>query len=108
MNLQNKKIQLKTCIHLAEVMAPFFAPFVEILITDLQHKKYPIVKIYNSQVSGRKEGDSNHVLSYLKGLSKNQIKPIISTWVAPNGNKLKNVIQILFDENEKQIGRAHV
>ena len=47
-----------TYINLAEILAKFFAPHLEVVIHDYSNPKKSVIAVFNSQITGRQVGDS--------------------------------------------------
>tara|TARA_B100001989_G_C24519817_1_gene455231 strand:+ start:428 stop:1075 length:648 start_codon:yes stop_codon:yes gene_type:complete len=87
--MSNKDI-FQRYIDLADVIGRMFAPFVEVIVHNLQTPENSIIAIYNGHITGRKIGDGASDLG-LKRLN-NQVPDKIINYPnqAPNGDKLKS------------------
>ena len=68
----NKKYQsqdreiLEHYVKAGEIIAEMFAPYMEVIIHDLQDPEHSIIAIFNNHVTGRKIGDGTSDLGYKK------------------------------------------
>ena len=60
---QNREI-LEHYVKSGEIIAEMFAPYLEVIIHDLQTPEHSIIAIFNNHVTGRKIGDGTSAVSY--------------------------------------------
>ena len=62
---QNREI-LNHYVNSGEIIAEMFAPYLEVIIHDLQTPEHSIIAIFNNHVTGRKIGDGTSNIGYKK------------------------------------------
>ena len=62
---QNREI-LEYYVKAGEIIAEMFAPYLEVVIHDLQAPEHSIIAIFNNHVTGRKIGDGTSDIGYKK------------------------------------------
>jgi len=88
MNLE--KYLIKKTIDFAELIAEMFSPYVETVVHDLTKKNFPIIAIFNGQITGRKKGDFSTVFGEMEIMPNLPRKLVNYTFIAANGKKLKS------------------
>jgi predicted transcriptional regulator YheO len=87
---KEKKDNVKKTTNTARVLAKMFSPYIETVVHDLTKTGFPIIAIFNPQVTGRKIGDKTTVYGELEHQKKMPDEIINYTFVSPNNKTLKS------------------
>ena len=106
----NKKYQsqdreiLEHYVKAGEIIAEMFAPYMEVIIHDLQDPKHSIIAIFNNHVTGRKIGDGTSDLGYKKLADELPDKIVNYNNQSPSGADLKSSSLTIRNRNDEIIG----
>ena len=106
----NKKIQshnheiLEHYVKAGEVIAEMFAPYLEVIIHDLQTPEHSIIAIFNNHITGRKIGDGTSDIGYKKLEDKIPDKIVNYNNQSPSGSDLKSSSLTIRNKDDEIIG----
>ena len=106
----NKKYQsqdreiLEHYVKAGEIIAEMFAPYMEVIIHDLQDPVHSIIAIFNNHVTGRKIGDGTSDLGYKKLADELPDKIVNYNNQSPSGADLKSSSLTIRNRNDEIIG----
>ena len=106
----NKKYQsqdreiLEHYVKAGEIIAEMFAPYMEVIIHDLQDPEHSIIAIFNNHVTGRKIGDGTSDLGYKKLADELPDKIVNYNNQSPSGADLKSSSLTIRNGNDEIIG----
>ena len=106
----NKKYQsqdreiLEHYVKAGEIIAEMFAPYMEVIIHDLQDPEHSIIAIFNNHVTGRKIGDGTSDLGYKKLADELPDKIVNYNNQSPSGADLKSSSLTIRNRNDEIIG----
>lgn len=86
--------------NLLKMISEMFSPHIETVLHDMQKKNYPILAIFNSELSGRKIGDNTSVFGSLDEDMNTQPDKVVNyIFTAPNGKKYRSSSLIIRNES---------
>ena len=106
----NKKIQshnheiLEHYVKAGEVIAEMFAPYLEVIIHDLQTPEHSIIAIFNNHITGRKIGDVTSDIGYKKLEDELPDKIVNYNNQSPSGSDLKSSSLTIRNKDDEIIG----
>ena len=106
----NKKIQsqnreiLEHYVKAGEVIAEMFAPYLEVIIHDLQTPEHSIIAIFNNHITGRKIGDGTSDIGYKKLEDELPDKIVNYNNQSPSGSDLKSSSLTIRNKDDEIIG----
>ncbi len=100
---QNREI-LEYYVKAGEIIAEMFAPYLEVVIHDLQAPKHSIIAIFNNHVTGRKIGDGTSDIGYKKLADKLPDKIVNYNNQSPSGADLKSSSLTIRNRKDEIIG----
>ena len=100
---QNREI-LEHYVKSGEIIAEMFAPYLEVIIHDLQAPEHSIIAIFNNHVTGRKIGDGTSDIGYKKLADKLPDKIVNYNNQSPSGADLKSSSLTIRNKNNEIIG----
>ena len=100
---QNREI-LEHYVKAGEIIAEMFAPYLEVVIHDLQAPDHSIIAIFNNHVTGRKIGDGTSDIGYKKLSDKLPDKIVNYNNQSPSGSDLKSSSLTIRNRNDAIIG----
>ena len=100
---KNREI-LEHYIKAGEIIADMFAPYLEVIIHDLQAPDHSIIAIFNNHVTGRKIGDGTSDIGYKKLADKLPDKIVNYNNQSPSGADLKSSSLTIRNRNDEIIG----
>ena len=100
---QNREI-LEHYVKAGEIIAEMFAPFLEVIIHDLQAPEHSIIAIFNNHVTGRKIGDGTSDIGYKKLADKLPDKIVNYNNQSPSGSDLKSSSLTIRNRKDEIIG----
>ena len=100
---QNREI-LEHYVKAGEIIAEMFAPYLEVVIHDLQAPDHSIIAIFNNHVTGRKIGDGTSDIGYKKLANELPDKIVNYENKSPSGIKLKSSTLTIRNKHNKIIG----
>ena len=100
---QNRKI-LEHYVKAGEIIAEMFAPYLEVIIHDLQAPEHSIIAIFNNHVTGRKIGDGTSDIGYKKLADKLPDKIVNYNNQSPSGSDLKSSSLTIRNSDDEIIG----
>ena len=100
---QNREI-LEHYVKAGEIIAEMFAPYLEVIIHDLQAPDHSIIAIFNNHVTGRKIGDGTSDIGYKKLSDKLPDKIVNYNNQSPSGADLKSSSLTIRNRNDEIIG----
>ena len=87
-----------------EVIAEMFAPYLEVIIHDLQTPEHSIIAIFNNHITGRKIGDGTSDIGYKKLEDKLPDKIVNYNNQSPSGADLKSSSLTIRNRDDEIIG----
>jgi predicted transcriptional regulator YheO len=103
-NHSNNREILEHYIKSGEVIAEMFAPYLEVIIHDLQTPEHSIIAIFNSHITGRKIGDGTSDIGYKKLEDKLPDKIVNYNNQSPSGADLKSSSLTIRNRDDEIIG----
>jgi predicted transcriptional regulator YheO len=100
---KNREI-LEHYIKSGEIIAEMFAPYLEVIIHDLQTPEHSIIAIFNNHITGRKIGDGTSDIGYKKLEDKLPDKIVNYNNQSPSGADLKSSSLTIRNRDDKIIG----
>ena len=100
---QNREI-LEHYIKTGEIIAEMFAPYLEVIIHDLQTPEHSIIAIFNNHVTGRNKGDGTSDIGYKKLSDKLPDKIVNYNNQSPSGSDLKSSSLTIRNNKDEIIG----
>ena len=100
---QNREI-LNHYVNSGEIIAEMFAPYLEVIIHDLQTPEHSIIAIFNNHVTGRKIGDGTSNIGYKKLADKLPDKIVNYNNQSPSGADLKSSSLTIRNSDDEIIG----
>jgi len=100
---KNREI-LEHYIKSGEVIAEMFAPYLEVIIHDLQTPEHSIIAIFNSHITGRKIGDGTSDIGYKKLEDELPDKIVNYNNQSPSGSDLKSSSLTIRNRDDEIIG----
>ena len=100
---KNREI-LEYYIKSGEVIAEMFAPYLEVIIHDLQTPKHSIIAIFNNHITGRKIGDGTSDIGYKKLADNLPDKIVNYNNQSPSGAELKSSSLTIRNRDDEIIG----
>ena len=100
---QNREI-LNHYVKAGEIIAEMFAPYLEVIIHDLQAPEHSIIAIFNNHVTGRKIGDGTSDIGYKKLADKLPDKIVNYNNQSPSGADLKSSSLTIRNRGDEIIG----
>ena len=100
---QNREI-LNHYVKAGEIIAEMFAPYLEVVIHDLQAPEHSIIAIFNNHVTGRKIGDGTSNIGYKKLADKLPDKIVNYNNKSPSGTDLKSSSLTIRNRKDEIIG----
>ena len=100
---QNREI-LEHYVKAGEIIAEMFAPYLEVVIHDLQAPEHSIIAIFNNHVTGRKIGDGTSDIGYKKLADKLPDKIVNYNNQSPSGSDLKSSSLTIRNRKDEIIG----
>jgi len=100
---KNREI-LEHYIKSGEIIAEMFAPYLEVIIHDLQTPEHSIIAIFNNHITGRKIGDGTSDIGYKKLKDKLPDKIVNYNNQSPSGADLKSSSLTIRNRDDKIIG----
>jgi predicted transcriptional regulator YheO len=100
---KNREI-LEHYIKSGEVIAEMFAPYLEVIIHDLQTPEHSIIAIFNNHITGRKIGDGTSDIGYKKLEDKLPDKIVNYNNQSPSGADLKSSSLTIRNRDDEIIG----
>ena len=100
---QNREI-LEHYVKAGEIIAEMFAPYLEVIIHDLQAPEHSIIAIFNNHVTGRKIGDGTSDIGYKKLTDKLPDKIVNYNNQSPSGIDLKSSSLTIRNRKDEIIG----
>ena len=106
----NKKIQsqnreiLEHYVKAGELIAEMFAPYLEVIIHDLQTPEHSIIAIFNNHITGRKIGDGTSDIGYKKLEDELPDKIVNYNNQSPSGSDLKSSSLTIRNKDDEIIG----
>ena len=103
-NHSNNREILEHYIKSGEVIAEMFAPYLEVIIHDLQTPEHSIIAIFNNHITGRKIGDGTSDIGYKKLEDKLPDKIVNYNNQSPSGADLKSSSLTIRNRDDEIIG----
>ena len=100
---QNREI-LEHYVKAGEVIAEMFAPYLEVIIHDLQTPEHSIIAIFNNHITGRKIGDGTSDIGYKKLEDELPDKIVNYNNQSPSGSDLKSSSLTIRNKDDEIIG----
>ena len=100
---QNREI-LEDYVKAGEVIAEMFAPYLEVIIHDLQTPEHSIIAIFNNHITGRKIGDGTSDIGYKKLEDELPDKIVNYNNQSPSGSDLKSSSLTIRNKDDEIIG----
>jgi predicted transcriptional regulator YheO len=100
---KNREI-LEHYIKSGEVIAEMFAPYLEVIIHDLQTPEHSIIAIFNNHITGRKIGDGTSDIGYKKLEDELPDKIVNYNNQSPSGSDLKSSSLTIRNRDDEIIG----
>ena len=100
---KNREI-LEHYIKSGEVIAEMFAPYLEVIIHDLQTPEHSIIAIFNNHITGRKIGDGTSDIGYKKLEDELPDKIVNYNNQSPSGADLKSSSLTIRNRDDEIIG----
>ena len=100
---KNREI-LEHYIKSGEVIAEMFAPYLEVIIHDLQTPEHSIIAIFNNHITGRKIGDGTSDIGYKKLEDELPDKIVNYNNQSPSGTDLKSSSLTIRNRDDEIIG----
>jgi len=100
---QNREI-LEHYVKAGEIIAEMFAPYLEVIIHDLQTPEHSIIAIFNNHITGRKIGDGTSDIGYKKLEDKLPDKIVNYNNQSPSGADLKSSSLTIRNRDDEIIG----
>ena len=100
---KNREI-LEHYVKSGEVIAEMFAPYLEVIIHDLQTPEHSIIAIFNNHITGRKIGDGTSDIGYKKLEDKLPDKIVNYNNQSPSGADLKSSSLTIRNRDDEIIG----
>ena len=100
---QNREI-LEHYVKAGEVIAEMFAPYLEVIIHDLQIPEHSIIAIFNKHITGRKIGDGTSDIGYKKLEDELPDKIVNYNNQSPSGSDLKSSSLTIRNKDDEIIG----
>ena len=100
---QNREI-LEYYVKAGEVIAEMFAPYLEVIIHDLQSPEHSIIAIFNNHITGRKIGDGTSDIGYKKLEDELPDKIVNYNNQSPSGSDLKSSSLTIRNKDDEIIG----
>jgi len=100
---KNREI-LEHYIKSGEVIAEMFAPYLEVIIHDLQTPEHSIIAIFNNHITGRKIGDGTSDIGYKKLADELPDKIVNYNNQSPSGAELKSSSLTIRNRDDEIIG----
>ena len=100
---QNREI-LEHYVKAGEVIAEMFAPYLEVIIHDLQSPEHSIIAIFNNHITGRKIGDGTSDIGYKKLADELPDKIVNYNNQSPSGSDLKSSSLTIRNKDDEIIG----
>jgi len=100
---KNREI-LEHYIKSGEIIAEMFAPYLEVIIHDLQTPEHSIIAIFNNHITGRKIGDGTSDIGYKKLEDKLPDKIVNYNNQSPSGADLKSSSLTIRNRDDEIIG----
>lgn len=86
-------------IRQSNMISDMFAPFVETLIHDLTKEGFPVLAIFNPQISGRKVGSATKVFGSIDNMEDMPSQVLTYQEVKPNGVKTRTSSMVYRDKD---------
>tara|TARA_B100001750_G_scaffold198411_1_gene171531 strand:- start:439 stop:1089 length:651 start_codon:yes stop_codon:yes gene_type:complete len=87
-----------------EIIAEMFAPYLEVIIHDLQTPEHSIIAIFNSHITGRKIGDGTSDIGYKKLADELPDKIVNYNNQSPSGADMKSSSLTIRNRDDEIIG----
>ena len=87
-----------------EIIAEMFAPYLEVIIHDLQTPEHSIIAIFNSHITGRKIGDGTSDIGYKKLADELPDKIVNYNNQSPSGTDMKSSSLTIRNRDDEIIG----
>ena len=87
-----------------EIIAEMFAPYLEVIIHDLQTPEHSIIAIFNSHITGRKIGEGTSDIGYKKLADELPDKIVNYNNQSPSGADMKSSSLTIRNRDDKIIG----
>ena len=100
---QNHEI-LDHYVRAGEIFAEMFAPYLEVIIHDLQTPEHSIIAIFNNHITGRKIGDGTSDIGYKKLAGELPDKIVNYNNRSPSGSDLKSSSLTIRNKDDEIIG----
>ena len=100
---KNREI-LEHYIKAGEIIADMFAPYLEVIIHDLQTPEHSIIAIFNNHITGRKIGDGTSDIGYKKLTDELPDKIVNYNNQSPSGAELKSSSLTIRNRDDEIIG----
>ena len=100
---KNREI-LEHYIKAGEIIADMFAPYLEVIIHDLQTPEHSIIAIFNNHITGRKIGDGTSDMGYKKLADELPDKIVNYNNQSPSGAELKSSSLTIRNRDDEIIG----
>ena len=100
---KNREI-LEHYIKAGEIIADMFAPYLEVIIHDLQTPEHSIIAIFNNHITGRKIGDGTSDMGYKKLADELPDKIVNYNNQSPSGTELKSSSLTIRNRKDEIIG----
>jgi len=100
---QNREI-LDHYVRAGEIFAEMFAPYLEVIIHDLQTPEHSIIAIFNNHITGRKIGDGTSDIGYKKLAGELPDKIVNYNNRSPSGSDLKSSSLTIRNKDDEIIG----
>ena len=100
---QNREI-LDHYVRAGEIFAEMFAPYLEVIIHDLQTPEHSIIAIFNNHITGRKIGDGTSDIGYKKLADELPDKIVNYNNRSPSGSDLKSSSLTIRNKDDEIIG----
>ena len=100
---QNREI-LEHYVKSGEIIAEMFAPYLEVIIHDLQAPEHSIIAIFNNHITGRKIGDGTSDIGYKKLEDELPDKIVNYNNQSPSGSDLKSSSLTIRNRDDEIIG----
>ena len=100
---QNHEI-LDHYVRAGEIFAEMFAPYLEVIIHDLQTPEHSIIAIFNNHITGRKIGDGTSDIGYKKLADELPDKIVNYNNRSPSGSDLKSSSLTIRNKDDEIIG----
>ena len=100
---KNREI-LEHYVKSGEVIAEMFAPYLEVIIHDLQTPEHSIIAIFNNHITGRKIGDGTSDIGYKKLEDELPDKIVNYNNQSPSGTDLKSSSLTIRNRDDEIIG----